>query len=72
MAVRRALCLPRRRGMSIERAGERGLVLLRVSGHDRVGGEPRGDERLVHAVSGKRIDEPRRVSDEEHSASSRG
>ena len=58
--------------MSIERCCERVLVLLRTPGDDGVGGEPCGDERLVHAVSRKRIDEPGRVPDEEHSASSRG
>ena len=72
IAIRGALRLPRRRGMSIECSCERLLVVLRTPGDDGVGGEPCGDERLVHAVSGERIDEPRRVPDEEHSASSRG
>ena len=52
--------------MPVERAGERGGVCLEVSGEDRVRGEPRRDERLVHPVAGERVDEPGGVADEQH------
>ena len=72
IAVGRALRLPGRRGVSIERAGERGSYCSGRPATMASDGEPRGDERLVHAVSRQRIDEPGRVSDEEHSAAGRG
>ncbi len=45
-----------------------GSYCVRTPLDDRVGCEPRGDERLVHAVSRQRIDEARRVTDEENAA----
>ena len=65
IAVGRALRLPRRRRVAVERGGERGLVLVRPTRGDRVGREPRRHERLVHPVAGERIDEAGCVADEE-------
>ena len=63
---------PRRRRRAASSSPlKRGLVAGRASrlaGEDReraLGGEPRRDERLVHAVAGERVDEPGRVADEQ-------
>ncbi len=50
--------------MTVERRRERGLVRLGVPARMRLGGESRGDERLVHSVAGERIDETGGVADE--------
>src|SRR5713226_4826262 len=58
---------------SAERERVRQLLGVAVEAHkeaheqvgDRLRGEPGGDERLVHAVAGQRIDQPGCVADEE-------
>ena len=65
IAVEGALCRPRRGSVPVERRRQRRRVALEVAGDDRIRGEPGGDERLVHAVAGQRVDEPCRVADEE-------
>ena len=52
--------------MTVERPRERGLVLLGTPVEDRLRRELCRDECLVHTVARQRIDEPRRVPDEEH------
>ena len=49
----------------IERACEGGGVALRLAGHDRFGGEPGRDERFVHPIARKRIDEAGGITDQD-------
>ena len=57
--------------MRVESRCEGVLVRLRSISGDRLRGKPCGDERLVDAVARQRIDEPRRVADEQRSAARR-
>ena len=54
--------------MAVERRAERLLVRLGTCGEDRLGREPRRDERLVDPVSGQRVDEAGGITDQEHAA----
>ena len=63
---------PRGAGVVVERGGEGAGVAVEVAVEDRLGREPRGDERLVDAVAREGIDEPGRVADEQHAARRRG
>ena len=72
VAVEGALRRPRGRGVPVERLRERVGVALQIAGDDRVGGEARRDERLVHAVAGQGVDEAGRVADEEDATLRRG
>src|SRR5919201_5084650 len=73
-AVERELRLPRAARQAVERRVERTLVRLELvpaAGEDvecRVRGEPCADRRLVDAVSRERVDESRRVADEQRPA----
>ena len=57
--------------MPVERGRQPPGVRIEVAVEYRLGGERRGDERLVHPVPRERVDEPGRVSDEQD-APSRG
>ena len=52
--------------MPVERSRERSLVLFGTPAENRVGGELRRDERFVDPVTGQRVDQPGRVTDEKH------
>src|SRR4029450_7833859 len=57
--------------MPVERRRKRPRVLLELGGQDRLRGKSRGHERLVDSVSRERVDEARRVADEEHPSPAR-
>jgi hypothetical protein len=65
MAVSRALRFPRRCGVPVESGRERSFVAFGGPGEDGIGSESRRDEGLVHPVAGERVDEPRRVADQQ-------
>ena len=57
--------------VAVENGRQSSFVPFRPIGHDRPRGQLGRDERLVHPVSGERIDEARSVSDEQDAAARR-